>query len=66
MTSKSVPIRPQTKTTGWVLLLPSSERWTSAITAITAQEQVATQQFASVDALLDSLPSYQPLSLIHI
>lgn len=64
MTSKSVSIRSQAKTTGWVLLLPSSERWTSAITAITAQEQVATKQFASIDALLDSLPLYQPCVVV--
>ena len=64
MTNKSDPKRSQTNRTGWVLLLPSSDRWASAIGLAAEQEQVAIKQLADVDDLLESVDWYQPCVIV--
>ena len=64
MTNESDPKRTPTKTTGWILLLPCSDRWASAISLAAEQEQVAIKQLASVDELLESVDLYQPCVIV--
>ena len=52
------------KTFGHLLLLPSSDRWPSAIVRAAAQEQVAVKLFACVESLANAIDAFRPAVVV--